>query len=239
MVHHPGAGRRTRCCPGTTSTPAWTSDWLWQDWQDALASEQDDCRWTPCFDCGVCPPGHRDPDRSDRRSCSRCPPSRPRAGGPDGRQRTPEPRDRSPRSSAPDPVRKAWSAALLPRTGTSRGPSSGRCAAPASRSPTRRVLPAPEDLVRQLRPRPGWPARRSTWRSALGGACDPALRAGSDAGAVPGPGRARGRRGATPASLVDRIEASGGGSRSRGAAPTSSRPRGSGSRTRRPCRSSG
>jgi hypothetical protein len=30
--------------------------WLWQDWQDALAlHEQDDCRWTPCFDCGVCP----------------------------------------------------------------------------------------------------------------------------------------------------------------------------------------
>ncbi|MGH3825829.1 MAG: hypothetical protein ACRDQX_01435, partial [Pseudonocardiaceae bacterium] len=32
------------------------ADWLWDDWQDALAGrEQDDCRWTPCFDCGVCP----------------------------------------------------------------------------------------------------------------------------------------------------------------------------------------
>jgi radical SAM family uncharacterized protein len=31
-------------------------DWLWSDWQDALSGyEQDDCRWTPCFDCGVCP----------------------------------------------------------------------------------------------------------------------------------------------------------------------------------------
>jgi hypothetical protein len=31
-------------------------EWLWDDWQDALAGrEQDDCRWTPCFDCGVCP----------------------------------------------------------------------------------------------------------------------------------------------------------------------------------------
>jgi hypothetical protein len=30
--------------------------WLWDDWQDALSEfEQDDCRWTPCFDCGVCP----------------------------------------------------------------------------------------------------------------------------------------------------------------------------------------
>jgi len=34
-------------------------DWLWQDWLDALdplgAVEVEDCRWTPCFDCGVCP----------------------------------------------------------------------------------------------------------------------------------------------------------------------------------------
>jgi radical SAM family uncharacterized protein len=31
-------------------------DWLWQDWQDALAGgEVEDCRWNPCYDCGVCP----------------------------------------------------------------------------------------------------------------------------------------------------------------------------------------
>ena len=31
-------------------------DWLWEDWQDALAEDEvEDCRWTPCFDCGVCP----------------------------------------------------------------------------------------------------------------------------------------------------------------------------------------
>jgi radical SAM superfamily enzyme YgiQ (UPF0313 family) len=34
-------------------------DWLWEDWQDSLetdgAIEGEDCRWTPCFDCGVCP----------------------------------------------------------------------------------------------------------------------------------------------------------------------------------------
>ncbi len=34
-------------------------DWLWEDWQAAIdpdgAREVDDCRWTPCFDCGVCP----------------------------------------------------------------------------------------------------------------------------------------------------------------------------------------
>jgi radical SAM family uncharacterized protein len=36
-------------------------DWLWGDWEDALAAadgadiEIEDCRWTPCYDCGVCP----------------------------------------------------------------------------------------------------------------------------------------------------------------------------------------
>jgi hypothetical protein len=34
-------------------------DWLWQDWRDAVdpagAAEVPDCRWTPCYDCGVCP----------------------------------------------------------------------------------------------------------------------------------------------------------------------------------------
>lgn len=30
-------------------------DWLWEDWQDALNEvEVEDCRWSPCFDCGVC-----------------------------------------------------------------------------------------------------------------------------------------------------------------------------------------
>ncbi|MDR1999153.1 MAG: TIGR03960 family B12-binding radical SAM protein [Frankiaceae bacterium] len=30
--------------------------WLWDDWQDALGGyQQDDCRWAPCSDCGVCP----------------------------------------------------------------------------------------------------------------------------------------------------------------------------------------
>ena len=30
-------------------------DFLWQDWEDALAEAAvEDCRWTPCYDCGVC-----------------------------------------------------------------------------------------------------------------------------------------------------------------------------------------
>ena len=34
-------------------------DWLWEDWREALdpqgGAEVEDCRWTPCYDCGVCP----------------------------------------------------------------------------------------------------------------------------------------------------------------------------------------
>ena len=30
-------------------------DFLWQDWRDALdAHGLEDCRWTPCYDCGAC-----------------------------------------------------------------------------------------------------------------------------------------------------------------------------------------
>jgi radical SAM family uncharacterized protein len=31
-------------------------DWLRKDWEDSLSeAELEDCRWTPCYDCGVCP----------------------------------------------------------------------------------------------------------------------------------------------------------------------------------------
>jgi radical SAM superfamily enzyme YgiQ (UPF0313 family) len=31
-------------------------EWLWEDWQDAVSEEEvGDCRWTGCYDCGVCP----------------------------------------------------------------------------------------------------------------------------------------------------------------------------------------
>ncbi|MGH3278008.1 MAG: TIGR03960 family B12-binding radical SAM protein [Trebonia sp.] len=33
-------------------------DWLWEDWQSAIepagAEEVEDCRWGPCYECGVC-----------------------------------------------------------------------------------------------------------------------------------------------------------------------------------------
>ena len=64
-------------------------DWLWEDWQDALTgTEVDDCRWTPCFDCGVCPqmgteiqqgPTGADPDPADRAQLGPRPGARDRA----------------------------------------------------------------------------------------------------------------------------------------------------------------
>lgn len=48
--------------------------WLWEDWRSATSvtpAEVEDCRWTPCYDCGVCPSlalsivsGHTDPAAS-------------------------------------------------------------------------------------------------------------------------------------------------------------------------------
>ena len=47
---------RTEVLPWDHLDSGLDKEWLWADWQDALNSqEQDDCRWTPCFDCGVCP----------------------------------------------------------------------------------------------------------------------------------------------------------------------------------------
>ncbi|MGW9557075.1 TIGR03960 family B12-binding radical SAM protein [Nocardiopsis sp. NPDC055551] len=43
--------------------------WLWQDWQDSLHGEEslevDDCRWNPCYDCGVCPSMGSTPQLAD------------------------------------------------------------------------------------------------------------------------------------------------------------------------------
>ena len=71
-------------------------DFLWQDWQAALAEHGlPDCRWTPCYDCGVCtgyalehvvasavPPGRRQPGHrpGPRPSAARCRSRSARAG---------------------------------------------------------------------------------------------------------------------------------------------------------------
>lgn len=46
---------RTEVLPWDHLDSGLDSEWLWQDWQDAVNEVAvEDCRWTPCFDCGVC-----------------------------------------------------------------------------------------------------------------------------------------------------------------------------------------
>ncbi len=43
------------CLPWDHLSAGLHKDFLWQDWQDALAEQGlEDCRWTPCYDCGAC-----------------------------------------------------------------------------------------------------------------------------------------------------------------------------------------
>jgi radical SAM superfamily enzyme YgiQ (UPF0313 family) len=46
---------RDEVLPWSHLTAGLHPDFLWDDWQAALAaSGVEDCRWTPCYDCGVC-----------------------------------------------------------------------------------------------------------------------------------------------------------------------------------------
>ena len=49
----------TRILPWDHLDTGLDRDWLWQDWLAAIdpagPAEVEDCRWTPCFECGVCP----------------------------------------------------------------------------------------------------------------------------------------------------------------------------------------
>ena len=48
-------GPRTRSLPWDHLSAGLHRDFLWQDWLDALAEHGlEDCRWTPCYDCGAC-----------------------------------------------------------------------------------------------------------------------------------------------------------------------------------------
>ena len=91
-------------------------DFLWQDWRDALAElGLEDCRWTPCYDCGACTgygiehvvasaiaagrrqPGHRPgPRRGGAVPVDRSPTRRSRADA-----------GRGARDAGPAPVREA------------------------------------------------------------------------------------------------------------------------------------
>ena len=51
----PASASRPRCCPGTTSTPVSTRTGCGRTGRTRSSEvEVEDCRWTPCFDCGVC-----------------------------------------------------------------------------------------------------------------------------------------------------------------------------------------
>jgi len=46
---------RTEVLPWAHISAGLHEDFLWNDWQDALAATGvEDCRWTPCYDCGAC-----------------------------------------------------------------------------------------------------------------------------------------------------------------------------------------
>ena len=51
----PGTAPTTRSCPWDHIAAGLHRDFLWDDWQAALHEHGlPDCRWTPCYDCGVC-----------------------------------------------------------------------------------------------------------------------------------------------------------------------------------------
>ena len=75
-----------------------------------------------------------------------------------------------------------------------------------------RLLPAPEDLLRQRSARPARPARPSTSRSAWPSGATPSGCGLPRRGPAGRPGRRRGRRGRAGARSADRLEASRGGS---------------------------
>ena len=146
-------------------------DFLWQDWKDALAEHGvEDCRWTPCYDCGVCtgyglehvvaspvpPAGGSQGTGQDLSRGHEVPVQLTARPVPVGvRRERGSGRRRVPRSATPSRARSAG-----PATATRHGSGSGRCGEPASPSPTPRAS----------RPAHGstsaWPCRRATSRSA-------------------------------------------------------------------------
>ncbi len=136
---------RTEVLPWDHLDSGLDKDWLWQDWQDSLSDvEVEDCRWTPCFDCGVC-----DTMGTDIQV------------GPTGRTllpltvvelmaRQPDAREVAPavqrlagalRQARPAPLHQPSRLPAGVRTGDPAGRGAGRV--------QRRILAAPEDLLRR------------------------------------------------------------------------------------------
>ena len=118
LVRPPPPRPSTRCCRGTTSRPGCTRTSCGTTGRPrSPPAGVEDCRWTPCYDCGVCTgygdrarrrlagaagrrqPGHRSGPRPRRRA-SPCT-CRPDAGSPSGRG------DEAARRATPSSARSA------------------------------------------------------------------------------------------------------------------------------------
>ena len=84
----PGSAATARCCPGITWTPGWTGTGCGRTgWTRSTRepAEVEDCRWTPCFECGVCPAMDTEietgPTGAAAAADRRGGPRRPRGGG--------------------------------------------------------------------------------------------------------------------------------------------------------------
>ena len=206
LVHHPRARPRRGAALGPPRLRA-RPDWLWADWQDALdGREQDDCRWTPCFDCGVCPAMGTDIQVGPSGTTllpltvvSRWDAPRPPGGG-----GQPRPADRPADPAAVPPSGAGCASCPI---ATWPAASNGRCGGPGPGGALPGVQPAPAAVVGRGRPdrggerggvrrdRPDPPARPR----GLAGALDAALPEGLDvlaAAVAEGP------------PLADRIDAS-------------------------------
>ena len=165
--------------------------WLWDDWQDALDSrEQDDCRWTPCFDCGVCPQmgteiqigptatemvaaGRMLPltpvESRRRRRCATRRWRRPGPTDPTGPAREPGRGGRAPvgadRGEGADAVRQAGPGPVQLAPGRGAGHGVGAAPGRGAGVALARLQPAPPALLARGRARPGRPARPSSSRS--------------------------------------------------------------------------
>ena len=150
--------QRTEVLPWDHLDSGLDAEWLWEDWQDALAEVAvDDCRWTPCFDCGVC-------DQMDTEiqvgPTGVVRPAHARAAGaqPGARRRgrlsrgpeTTRSRRRAHGPAAAAALRQARPAEVLQPPGL---PAGARARAAPGRDPDglqRRLLAAPQGLLRQL-----------------------------------------------------------------------------------------
>ena len=113
-------------------------DFLWEDWLDVLARVSRDCRWTPCYDCGVCTGGGLKHVVASPCPGRREPGHRPGPGPGDGSRCAGRPRFLTARGVSARFRYTKRGRSGSPATGTSPGYGSVPCGAAACPSPGRR-----------------------------------------------------------------------------------------------------